>query len=212
MSGSKRLWEPSPQQAQASQMHAFMAAVAEKYGTVAEWEALRAWSLDHPAEFWSEMLAFAEIRPTRPAERVVSGSGMRGTRWFEGLELNYAAHLLRFDDDNDALMRAEVARCAAALRDAGVHAGRSRRRLHAERAGDDRRDAGRREPGAAWSSCSPDFGVRGVLDRFGQIEPKVLVTTDGYRTAGKRFDRLQVAARCCASCRASAGGGRAVPE
>jgi acetoacetyl-CoA synthetase len=136
----------------------------------------------------------------------MTGSGMLGTKWFEGMKLNYARHLLRFDDEQDALLyenelatcgrlshrelRAEVARCAAALRQTGVRPG--------DRVGGFLPNTpeaiiamlAAASLGAIWSSCSPDFGVRGVLDRFGQIAPTVLVATDGYTYGGKRFQTL----------------------
>ncbi|MBW7905557.1 MAG: acetoacetate--CoA ligase [Phycisphaerae bacterium] len=132
---------------------------------------------------------------------------MLGTRWFEGMRLNYARHLLRFDDDEPAIiaetetrqqralshreLRAHVARCAAAMRADGVKAG-------------DRVAAympnipetivamlATASIGAIWSSCSPDFGAQAVVDRFGQIEPKVLFATDGYTYGGKVFSLEQ---------------------
>ena len=126
--------------------------------------------------------------------------------WFDGMELNYARHLLRFDGDDDAIiydsetgnagrtshseLQVAVSRCARALKEDGVALGD--------------RVAGflpnipeaivamlaAASIGAIWSSCSPDFGVAGVLDRFGQIEPTILIVADGYRYGGKLFDTL----------------------
>lgn len=206
MATSKPLWRPTPQQAQQSQMYEFMTRVAAQYGFEAEWEALRRWSIEHPDAFWPALLEYAGVQPSAPATSVMSGQGMLGTKWFRGMTLNYARHMLRFDDDDDALvflderghssrlshrqLRAEVARCAAALKQAGVRPGdhvagfmpNVPETVIAMLAAASR--------GAAWSSCSPDFGVRGVLDRFGQIEPTVLVVCDAYSYGGKRFDRL----------------------
>ncbi len=208
MAEPKLLWKPTPQRAQASQMHAFMSQAAAKHGFTPQWETLRRWAIDHADLFWQELVDFAEIRPSQPASTPRSGSGMLGTKWFPGMQLNYARHLLRFDDDNDAIiydneththqgrlthreLRAEAARCAAAMRAAGVQRG--------DRVGGFLPNIpetiiamlGAASIGAAWSSCSPDFGVRGVLDRFGQIEPTVLVVTDGYSYGGKRFPTLE---------------------
>ncbi len=206
MSDPTPLWQPSPERIRQSQMYDFMNRVARQHGFAAEWEALRQWSLEHPEQFWPALLDYAQVQPSAPARTVLSGRGMLGTKWFDGLKLNYARHLLRFDDDDDAIihenepgvrgrishrqLRADVARCAAALRRVGVQRGD--------------RVAGflpnipetiiamlaAASLGAIWSSCSPDFGVRGVLDRFGQIEPTVLVVTDGYQYGGKRFETL----------------------
>ena len=206
MSGPALLWKPSPQRAQGSQMHEFMTRAAQRHGIQAEWEPFRRWSVEKPDQFWAEMLEYAGVEPSARTGTVMSGKGMLDTKWFEGWKLNYARHMLRFDDDRDALLfvgeigqsgrishrelRAEVARCAAALRKAGVRAG--------QRVGGFMPNIpetviamlAAASLGAAWSSCSPDFGVRGVLDRFGQIEPTVLVVTDGYTYGGKRFETL----------------------
>jgi acetoacetyl-CoA synthetase len=206
MTARVKLWEPAPERVRQTQMFQFMTAIARKHGIRAEWEALREWAIERPDLFWDELWRFAEVEPTAPATQIVSGAGMLGTRWFDGMRLNYARHMLRFDDDADAIifegelgqsarithrqLRAEVARCAAALRQVGVKSG--------DRVGGFMPNVpetviamlAAASLGAAWSSCSPDFGVRGVLDRFGQIEPTVLVATDGYTYGGKRCETL----------------------
>lgn len=206
MGTSKLLWKPSPEQARKSQMHAFLTRVAQRHGIATEWEALRRWSIEHRDQFWEELLEYAGVQASAPARTVMSGRGMLGTKWFDGMTLNYARHMLRFDDDQDAILytdelgregrlshrelRAEVARCATALKAAGVKKG--------DRVGAFMPNVpetiiamlAAASLGAIWSSCSPDFGVQGVLDRLGQIEPTVLVTCDGYSYGGKRFDRL----------------------
>ncbi len=200
------LWQPSPDRIRKTQLRDFMQRMHERHGVSDNWESLRQWSIDRRDLFWAEMLEHASIEPSAPASATCAGEGMLGTTWFPAMKLNYARHMLRFDDDTPAIiheaetgsettlthreLRAEVARCAAALKTLGV------------RRGD--RVAGfmpnlpetliamlaAASLGAVWSSCSPDFGVGGVLDRFGQIEPKVLFTADGYSYAGKRFDSL----------------------
>ena len=210
MATSKRLWEPTQEQRTGSEMHTFLMEMVERHGVAADWEPLREWAVANPEKFWPELLQFARVEPSAPAAAVTTGSGMLDTQWFPGLRLNYARHMLRFDDDDDAILfldergndgrishrqlRAEVALCAAALRAVGVQSGD--------------RVAGFMPNvpeaviamlaavslGAAWSSCSPDFGVQGVLDRFGQIEPTVLVVCDGYSYGGKPFDRLGIVA------------------
>jgi len=206
MGTSKLLWTPSPEQARRSQMHEFMMRVVQRYGIVADWEVLRQWSIEHRDRFWAELLEYAQVRPTAPARSVVSGQGMLGTKWFEGMTLNYARHLLRFDGDDEAIiytdelgrqsrlsrreLRAEVARCAAALRTAGVRKGDRVAAFMPNVPETIIAMLATTSLGAIWSSCSPDFGVQGVLDRFGQIEPTVLVVCDGYSYGGKRFERL----------------------
>ena len=179
---------------------------------------LWAWSVAHPDQFWPAVWSFcgvisAELPGGRCWDTVVTGLDRMappdpelGPRWFLGARLNFAENLLCHRDDRDALvfwnelgrrraltfreLAAEVAAFAAALRAQGVAVGD--------------RVAGylpnvpetvvamlaAASLGAVWSSCSPDFGTKGVLDRFGQIEPRVLVTVDGYRYAGKEIDLL----------------------
>jgi len=188
-------------------MHAFMQRAAEKYGFEPSWPELHRWSITQRGPFWQELLDFAGVRPVKPASRVESGGGMLGTNWFEGMELNFAVHLLRFDDDRVALeaedelgrrrsitfaeLRGLVARCAAGLRRAGVTRG--------DRVGGYLPNIpeaviamlATASLGGVWSSCSPDFGIQGVFDRFGQIAPKVLIAADGYSYNGKPFDSLE---------------------
>lgn len=187
-------------------MFDFMVALAGRYGFVPEPEAFRRWSIEESALFWSEWLEYAGVSPSRPADAVLTGSGMLGTRWFLGMQLNYARHLLRFDGDTVAIrfeselgqprglthreLRVAVARCAQALAAEGVGMGDRVAGLLPNVPEAIIGMLATASLGAVWSSCSPDFGVGGVLDRFGQIEPKVLITTDGYHYGGKFFDTL----------------------
>ena len=206
MSNGRKLWQPSQEQITGSQMCDFMTRMAERHGIDADWEALRDWAIEMRGTFWAELLEFAGVEPSTPAHAVVSGTGMLGTKWFDGMTLNYARHLLRFDDNDDAVLfenetgrtdrlthrqlRDAVARCAAAFRKDGIQKG--------DRVGGYLPNIpeaviamlAATSLGAAWSSCSPDFGVGAVLDRFSQIEPSVLVTVDGYTYGGKRFETL----------------------
>ena len=186
---------------------------------VVDTRSLYEWSISNPEAFWAQVWRFcrviAEERKSAPPWDSVLIGGARmappdpqlGPRWFTGARLNFAENLLRCRDDRDALvlwneqgavrrltfaeLADAVARCAAFLRGAGVAVGD--------------RVAGfvpnvpeaviamlaTASIGAVWSSCSPDFGPAGVIDRFGQIAPKVLVTADGYRHGGKAIDCLE---------------------
>jgi len=207
MSGPELLWRPSDERTAGTQMYSFMSQAARRYGFGADWPSLHRWSVEHRDQFWGDMLDFAAIRPTKPATTVETGNGMLGTRWFPGLEFNFAAHLLRHNDDRIAIaaedelgrtrrltyraLREQVSRCAAAMRDAGVTRG--------DRVGGFLPNIpeaviamlAAASIGAVWSSCSPDFGIDGVFDRFGQIEPKMLLAADGYSYNGKPIDSLE---------------------
>ncbi len=206
MPETKPVWTPSARRCRRTQMHAFLTRVVEEDGIEPTWPALHAWSVDSRNAFWTRMIDFAGIKPLHAADAVVSGQGMLDTKWFPGMKLNFAAHLLRFADDHTAIesqnelgrtrsityreLNIEVSRCARALRQAGVVKG-------------DRVAAfipnipeaviamlATASIGAIWSSCSPDFGIDGVFDRFGQIKPTVLIAADGYTYNGKPIDSL----------------------
>jgi len=187
-------------------MYAFAARMASKYGFAAGYPSLHRWSITHRDQFWKEMFDLAGIKATKAATAVETGSGMLGAKWFPGLEFNFAAHLLRFGDDRVAIeaedelgrtrsityreLLDQVARCAAALGDAGIKRG--------DRIGGFLPNIpeavvamlATASLGAVWSSCSPDFGIDGVFDRFGQITPIVLFAADAYSYNGKTIDSL----------------------
>jgi acetoacetyl-CoA synthetase len=205
----KPLWEPGPRRVEAANMNRFMRFVREQTGNedIRSYAPLYDFSLRQPETFWKLVWEFCGIRASGSFDPVlVDGDKMPGARWFPEVRLNFAQNLLRFKDDRPALiarnewgrnrqysyaeLHAEVGKLAHALRRLGVQAGD--------------RVAGflpnipeaviamlaTASLGAVWSSCSPDFGVRGVVDRFGQIEPKVLFTADAYPYGGKTFDCL----------------------
>jgi len=165
------------------------------------------WSIRHREDFWQALIQFCEVRFSKPADAVLTQDGdMTTAKWYSGGELNFAEHLLRNSGDRAAMifygenrkrrelsfdaLRDKVAQAAAGMRRAGVTRG--------DRVGAFLPNCpeaiiamlATSSMGAVWSSCSPDFGINGVVDRFGQIEPKVLVCADGYFYAGKQFDSL----------------------
>ncbi|MCF8061947.1 MAG: acetoacetate--CoA ligase [Deltaproteobacteria bacterium] len=205
---AKKLWQPSEERVRSSHMFRFMNGVNEKHGqSFAAYDDLYQWSVQNIPDFWAAMWDFADIRASRPYDRVVDDPyRLPGARWFEGAELNFAENLLRFRDDRTALIfhgedREHRTLTYAELYDEVARVARSLRGLDI-RPGD--RVAGFMPNmpetivamlaavslGATWSSCSPDFGIKGVLDRFGQIRPRVLFTADGYAFKGKAFDSL----------------------
>jgi acetoacetyl-CoA synthetase len=185
-------------------MHCVRARTGTPLGDYAE---LYAWSLEQPQAFWTELARFADLRAEWGAGPVIENpERMPGARFFPAAHLNFAANLLKYDDEQPALvfrnergerrslsyreLRAEVARIADGLTAAGVGAGDRVAAFLPNLPETTVAMLATASLGAIWSSCSPDFGVHGVLDRFGQIGPKVLFTADGYYYAGKRLDSL----------------------
>jgi acetoacetyl-CoA synthetase len=206
---SKMLWKPSEQRIKNSHMYRFMNFVNKKYGkNFKEYAPLYEWSVQSISDFWAAMWEFAEIKASKPYDQVVDNPNkMPGTKWFSGARLNFAENLLRFRDNHTALIFAgedkvtrkvtyaelydEVARLAKPLKDMGIKPGdrvvgfmpNMPETIFAMLAAT--------SLGATWSSCSPDFGIKGVLDRFGQIKPRVLFTANGYWFKGKSLDSLE---------------------
>jgi acetoacetyl-CoA synthetase len=216
------IWEPSAERIARANLTRFMAQVrelSERTASIDGYDALYEWSIRDLELFWLEVVRFCGVtwgmrdpalaceRPLIGRDRVAPPDPVLGPRWFVGSRLNFAENLLRYRDDQDALVAwnergfqrrltyealyGEVSRVAAGLRDAGV------------RRGD--RVAGfvpnipeaviamlaATSIGAIWSSCSPDFGVGGVLDRFGQIQPRVLFCAESYLYNGREIDCLE---------------------
>ncbi len=206
------LWTPSAERIAASRCMQFMRQLeTDDPGPVADYAALHRFSVQQPERFWSAVWEFCEVRGERGDDRVLMhGDRMPGARWFPGARLNFAENLLRWRDDRPALqfvgeaghtfalshaeLHTEVARIAAGLRAAGVGPGDRVAAFMPNRPETVIMMLAAASLGAVFSSCSPDFGIQGVLDRFGQIEPKILLCCDGYFYAGKRLDcRPQVA-------------------
>jgi acetoacetyl-CoA synthetase len=184
-------------------MSSFIAAVSGRYGFEAhDYEELWAWSIEHLDEFWASVWEFFDIRASRPYDAVLASREMPGARWFPGARLNYAEHVFRRATvERPALiavredrphyevswteLRRQVGSLAQRLREWGVQPG-------------DRVAAcmpnipetvvallAAASVGAIWACCAPEYGTRSVIDRFQQIEPTVLVVTDGYRYGGR---------------------------
>ncbi len=205
---SKLLWQPSEAQIKGSIMYRFMTRINQRYGTAFDdYDGLYQWSVDHIPEFWKEMWDFAAIKASVDYHQVIDDAAkMPGARWFDGARLNFAENLLRYRDDRLALvfrgedqvrrtltyaqLYDEVARVAKALKDAGVASGDRVAGFVPNMPESIIAMLAATSLGAVWSSCSPDFGIKGVLDRFGQIQPKVLFTADGYFFKGKPLDSL----------------------
>jgi acetoacetyl-CoA synthetase len=210
------LWTPSPEQAARSNLTRFIADVRSRANEdVHDYASLYRWSIARPAEFWGAVWEFCGIVAERDARgsawRTVLVGGDRmappdadsGPRWFDGARLNFAENLLRWRDDRPAVvawdergpnrrityaeLHTDVARIATALRGCGVGPGDRVAGFMPNVPETVIAMLATASLGATWSSCSPDFGVQGVLDRFGQIQPRVLFCADGYRYAGKEI-------------------------
>lgn len=201
------LWEPTEQVKEQANIRRYMQWLARERGlhfsTPAE---LWAWSVDKLEDFWASLWDYFQIKASRPYETVLVERKMPGAQWFVGAQLNYAEHVFRnatssrpaalFKSERQPLteiswdeLYRQVRNVAAALRDMGVQRGdrvvsympNIPQSLIAFLAS--------ASIGATWSSCSPDFGTRSVIDRFQQIEPGVLFAVDGYQYGGKIIDR-----------------------
>jgi acetoacetyl-CoA synthetase len=215
------LWTPSAERIAASRIHDYMQWLArEKQLQFDDYHALWQWSVDRQEDFWESVWQYFDIRHSAPYTQVVDAQKMPGATWFDGARLNFAEQIFRFHTSEAAgerpaiiakselrplsrlswsELRRQIASVAQSLRDMGVVPG-------------DRVAAylpnvpetviafyACTSIGAIWSSCSPDMGSPSVLDRFGQIEPAVLIAVDGYRYGGKDFDRRETVKALAAS-------------
>jgi acetoacetyl-CoA synthetase len=206
------LWKPSPESVERSRMTAYIRWLeAERGLTLPDYDSLWRWSVTELEQFWASIWDYFEVRSSAPYSDVLPQRVMPGATWFAGTELNYAEHIFRDRSGSDVAvlhaselreldeltwgeLRERVAAVAAGLRALGV--GRGDRVVAYLPNVPEALIAflATASIGAIWSSCSPDFGARSVIDRFAQIEPKVLFSVDGYRYNGKDFDRLDVVA------------------
>jgi acetoacetyl-CoA synthetase len=202
------LWRPAADRVARSHLDAFRRDVNRRFGAdAADSRALWRFSVDRSEEFWLALWDYTGVLASSRGDRVVENAGaMPGARYFPDARLNFAENALRGDGTREALvfwgedgvrrrmtlsaLRGEVAACATALRAAGVRVGD---RVAAYLPNVPEAVVGALAAaslGAVWSSCSPDFGVAGVLDRFGQIAPSALIGVDGYTYGGRAFDCL----------------------
>src|ERR1700685_383885 len=207
------LWEPDEQIVHDARITRFMRWLAGRDHRVSGYDDLWRWSVTQPGEFWSAVWDYFEVLGDRGPGPVLAGPAMPDVRWFTGATLNYARNALRtawtdpdrtaiiFDSERSragrltyAQLAQQVARVARGLRALGVGRGD---RVAALLPNVPEAVIGllaSASIGAIWSSCSPDFGARSVIDRFAQIEPTLLIACDGYRYGGKDFSRAEMLA------------------
>ena len=209
----EKLWDPPAELVERSRLREYMGWLSAERGLdFGTYDELWRWSVSDLEGFWSSIWEFFDVQADGEIERALGSREMPGAQWFTGTSLNYAEHVFAGVDDAETAifhaselrelgelswgeLRAQVAAVAAGLRELGVERGD---RVVAYMPNIPEATiaflacAG---IGAVWSSCSPDFGPASVVDRFAQIEPKVLFAVDGYRYGGKDFDRRETLAR-----------------
>jgi acetoacetyl-CoA synthetase len=200
------LWTPGPARLARSHLTRYLEWLAERGRHFEDYEALWRWSVADLPAFWQSMVDFCGLQFTTPPEKVLGRRQMPGAEWFPGARLNYAAHALRHErPGEDALVHLSERRPLAALK--WTEFARQVRVLATWMralgiAPGDRVVAylpntpealvamyATASIGAVWSSCGPDFGARGVLDRYSQLTPRLIFCVDGYSYGGKLFDK-----------------------
>lgn len=202
----KILWQPNPQNAAKSQMQEFLNIIYNKYSLKnKDYSTLHRWSIDHPSDFWSEFWAYSGIKYSKSYTQIVDDvHKMPGAIWFKDARLNFAENLLQRRDDKIAIifrgesivqknisykeLYEQVKRVATGLKKLGV---KPKDRVSAFMPNMPETIIAMLATasiGAIWSSTSPDFGLKGVVDRFSQIEPKIIFAADGYFFKGEIFD------------------------
>ncbi|MFD1218473.1 acetoacetate--CoA ligase [Microbulbifer celer] len=201
------LWQPSADAIAKTQMDQFRQFVNRQHQlSLADYHALYQWSVEQREQFWSALWAFSEVIASERGDSVLGADTMPGAEWFPGAKLNFAENLLRYRDDRAALVERlengarrelsyrelydRVEQLASALVEAGVGKGDRVAGFMPNIIDTVVAMLATTSLGAVWTSCSPDFGINGVLDRFGQVAPKVLFACEGYFYNGKTLDSL----------------------
>ncbi len=210
MSNDKPLWRPSEDRIKNTNMYRFMNYINDRFGKdFKSYDPMWEWSIENLSDFWAAIWDFMEIKHSKKYDKVlVDGDKMPGSKWFEGAKLNFAENLLRYADQKKTaiIFKGEaqdlvhvsypelydkVARLAKSMREMGIKKGDRVAGFMPNMPETIMAMLAATSIGAVWSSSSPDFGIKGVLDRFGQIEPKLIFTANGYSYNGKKFDSLE---------------------
>jgi acetoacetyl-CoA synthetase len=202
------MWQPAEEAIEQTQLTQFARHAVRKYRLdLNNYADFYQWTVDNPEQFWGEVWEWCGVKASRKGTTVlVDGDKMPGAKWFPEARLNFAENLLRRGDRGDAFvfwdergpqrrvsyseLTSDVSRAAQALAQLGLRAGDRAAAFVPNLPETGMLALAALSQGVVWSSCSPDFGVDGVIDRFGQIEPKVLFVADGYLYNGKAYDVL----------------------
>ena len=205
---SRLLWSPDRIRIENSNMFRFMKVINQKFNrNFSDYADLYQWSIDHIPDFWACLWDFLQIKASQPYDRVIDSlDKMPRAQWFSGARLNFAENLLQFRDQQVALifkdenqdclkmtyaqLYTEVAGVARSMKSMGIQPGDRVVGFMPNLPQTIVAMLAAVSLGATWSSCSPDFGIKGVLDRFGQIQPSLLFTADGYWFKGRKIDSL----------------------
>ena len=203
------LWQPSERAIEEAQITQFARQIVRKRRLeLNSYPEFYRWTVDNPEEFWSDVWDFCGVIASRRGSSVlVDGDKMPGAHWFPEARLNFAENLMRRGDRGDAFvlwdergfrrrvsfaeLYSDVSRAVQALQVLGLRAGDRAAAFIPNIPEAGMLALAALSQGIVWSSCSPDFGVDGVVERFGQIEPKVLFCADGYRYNGQEHDTLE---------------------
>src|SRR3954454_6306373 len=213
MTDGTLLWEPSADRVERATITRYQRWVEEtRERRFGDYHDLWRWSVDELDDFWRSIWEYFDVRSHAPWERALADASMPGAVWFPGAQLSYPEHVFRGKPSDEvaivhaselrdvgewtwAQLRETTARLAAGLRELGVERGDRVVAYMPNLPETIAACLACASLGATCSSCSPDFGVRGVVDRFAQVEPKVLLAVDGYSYGGKDFDRVDTIAR-----------------
>jgi acetoacetyl-CoA synthetase len=208
MSEAQILWQPSDDFIRQSNIRGYREWLGQRGESFPDYESLWKWSVDHPAEFWQTIWEYFDVISHKPYQSVLTGE-MPEARWFEGSTLNYAEHVFRQSrktspailfsserHESQEITWDEMARQVSCLqtylRSIGIQPGDRIAAFVPNIPEATHGFLAAASIGAIWSSCSPDFGAESVIDRFQQIQPKVLICVDGYQYGGKQFNKIDI--------------------
>lgn len=212
---SPALWRPSHEQIKSTNLHQFIGVVSEKLSLPsANYDEFHQWSVDNPESFWAEVWDYTGIKASVDWDSILTDADQfPGATWFAGARFNFAENLLRNRSDRIAIvgrlengsrttlsygqLYEQVKQCAAAMRSVGVECGDRVAGFMPNVSETVVAMLATTSIGAIWSSCSPDFGINGVMDRFGQIKPKLLFGCNGYYYNGKTIDSIPTLQQIC---------------